>query len=152
MGPRVELHIHLAPGPLPIRGNATQLRQAMLNLCTNARDAMNEAGAVTLTTSRRTVDSQTADREGAASGEYGVLSVIDTGSGMTPRTMSRMFEPFFTTKDPQHGTGLGLMVVNNIVKQHEGFITVRSEVGKGSQFDVYLPLRAAAAPAAPAPP
>src|SRR5262249_49939652 len=91
-------------------------------------------------TSERTFDAEAARiHPDAAPGRYTSMSVTDTGSGMTPEVMARIFEPFFTTKEPGKGTGLGLATVFGIIKQHRGWVTVRSEPGNGARFEVYLP-------------
>ncbi len=123
-------------------GNAridpTHFQQVLLNLCVNARDAMNEGGKITIRTYHHRVASP-ADRRtpDMRDGLYTVMRVSDTGSGMDSMLLGSIFEPFFTTKP--HGTGLGLSTVQGIVQQNDGHITVASELGKGTTFDVFLP-------------
>lgn len=119
-----------------IQADQSQLEHVLLNLCINARDAMPGGGLLSV---------ETLNYEGgtpfpeAPAGKYAVLRVSDTGIGMEKTTQRRIFEPFFTTKDKGKGTGMGLAMVYGVVKNHGGFITVDSEVGKGSVFTVYLP-------------
>ncbi|HET9133519.1 MAG TPA: ATP-binding protein [Gemmatimonadales bacterium] len=117
-----------------------QLDQICTNLCVNARDAIGGPGTITLSTANCTIN---ASLEGggtdALPGEYVRLRVQDTGRGMSPEVQARLFEPFFTTKAIGEGTGLGLATVYGIVKQHRGFVAVRSTVGRGTTFDVFLP-------------
>jgi len=123
-----------------VSGNRTQLHQVLLNLCVNARDAMARGGTLTLSVSNVHLsgsDVQMSPRK--KPGPFLVLSVTDTGSGMSADVRARIFDPFFSTKAPNKGTGLGLSTVHTIVKEHGGFITVNSEVGKGTEFKVYLP-------------
>ncbi|MBL9186257.1 MAG: PAS domain S-box protein [Opitutaceae bacterium] len=124
----------------------SQLQQILLNLCVNARDAMPEGGALTLTT-RVAPGASLAHLGAVGSRNYVCLSVDDTGTGMSPEVRARIFEPFFTTKTGNQGTGLGLAVVYGIVTAHGGFIEVESEAGDGSTFRVYLPVAESAAPA-----
>src|SRR5690606_4606659 len=130
--------------PLPVMADATQVQQVLMNLCTNAWQAMdNHAGEVTVALRSVEVDAAHALRlEGLTSGHYACLSVADNGPGMDEATVRRIFEPFFTTKPPGTGTGLGLAVVHGIVKAHRGAIDVHSTAGEGTRFDVYLPLAA----------
>lgn len=123
-----------------VSANATQLHQVLLNLCVNARDAMPDGGVLTLAVenfyvdeifARMTLDSQV--------GNYVLLTVTDTGTGIPPEIRDRIFDPFFTTKEPGSGTGLGLSTVLGIVKNHGGFLQLASQVGQGSQFKLYLP-------------
>jgi two-component system cell cycle sensor histidine kinase/response regulator CckA len=152
----------------PINGDATQLHQVLLNLCVNARDAiltpqkgidgLERQRVLTLAAENTQVDEHFASMNpGATFGPHVVLRVSDTGTGMTPEIMDRIFDPFFTTKEPGQGTGLGLATVLGIVKSHHGFLTVQSEIGKGTAFKVFLPAEShesanhkeAAAPSAP---
>jgi two-component system cell cycle sensor histidine kinase/response regulator CckA len=122
----------------------SQIGQILINMCANARDAIADTGAVTLATGFATFgEADAARRPEAACGDYAVLSIRDTGCGMDRQTLDKLFEPFFTTKGLGKGTGLGLANVYGIVKQNKGFITVESELGKGSAFTLYLPLHAA---------
>jgi PAS domain S-box-containing protein len=143
----VRLNARLPSTPLPVMADATQVQQVLMNLCTNAWQAMdNQAGDVTV--ALRVVDIDVAQAlrlEGLTSGRYACLSVTDNGPGMDPDTLRRIFEPFFTTKPPGTGTGLGLAVVHGIVKTHRGAIDVSSAPGEGTRFDVYLPLATHAA-------
>ncbi|HUA37116.1 MAG TPA: ATP-binding protein [Candidatus Sulfopaludibacter sp.] len=123
-----------------VSGDATELYQVLLNLCVNARDAMPQGGELTLTVENlklsEKIESEFAD---IPAGDYVVLAVADTGSGIPPQVRPRIFEPLFTTKAPDKGTGLGLSTVAGIVKSHSGYIQVHTETGKGTKFRVYLP-------------
>ena len=123
-----------------VEGDDTQLHQVFMNLCVNARDAMSEGGTLRLEASNLLVDELYQQMHpDIAVGPYVVVTVADTGIGMSPETMQQIFDPFFTTKPPSQGTGLGLAAVMGIVKSHGGWIDVQSMVGKGSEFSVYLP-------------
>lgn len=118
----------------------TQLYQVVMNLCINARDAMPDGGTLTLAIANRVVDAtQAQNHPDARPGNYVTISVADTGNGIPAALIDRIFEPFFTTKALGKGTGLGLSTVFRIVKNHSGFIELSSEVGSGTQFQVYLP-------------
>ena len=123
-----------------VMGDATQLHQVLMNLCVNARDAMPDGGHLTIAASSRTLNGDDAKiRLGGHPGEYVVLCISDTGTGIPKEIQERIFEPFFTTKDPGKGTGLGLSTVYAIVKDHKGFIDLYSEPGRGTSFSIYLP-------------
>jgi len=126
-----------------VLADVSQLHQVVLNLCTNAYQAMGEEGGI-LAVSLREIDCETGSMllpaEPLPPGRYVVLEVSDTGCGMDRETMSKIFEPYFTTKEVGKGTGLGLAVVDGIIKSHGGRISVDSDQGKGTQFRVYLPV------------
>ncbi len=123
-----------------ILADPTQMQQVIINLCTNAAYAMRESGGVLdIRLSDHSVSPSNNDPHGIAPGRYVKLSVGDTGIGMSGEIMEKIFDPFFTTKGLGEGTGLGLSVVHGIVKQHDGYITVISEPGKGSVFTAYFP-------------
>lgn len=122
-----------------IEGDKSQIENVILNLCVNARDAMPKGGSLTITTYNREVKEGDLSYSFAKPGRYVVLSVEDSGIGMDQETMKHIFEPFFTTKEVGKGTGMGLAMVYGVVKNHNGFITVDSELGKGSIFTIYLP-------------
>jgi signal transduction histidine kinase/CheY-like chemotaxis protein len=135
VGETVEVQMKLIPGGAPVKADASQLEQVLVNLVTNARDAMPRGG--TLTISTMLVDAEGDHR--LAAGRYVVLSVADTGVGMDDETRRLAFEPFFTTKDVGQGTGLGLATVYGIVEQSGGRVGVVSRPGEGSRFEIYLP-------------
>jgi PAS domain S-box-containing protein len=124
-----------------IFGDPTQLHQAVMNLCVNARDAMPEGGTLTISAENCVVDELHAGMTPEVGpGRYVLITVADTGEGIAPEIRAKIFSPFFTTKDAGKGTGLGLSTALNIVQKKGGFITVYSEVGHGTQFKVYLPI------------
>ncbi|NJN59212.1 MAG: response regulator [Leptolyngbyaceae cyanobacterium SL_5_9] len=123
-----------------VSGDATHLHQVLMNLCVNARDAMPEGGRLSIVVENLVIDENYARMNiHAHVGPYVAVTVTDTGMGIPPDILDRIFEPFFTTKEVGKGTGLGLSTVIGIVKDHGGFVNVYSEVGKGTQFKVYLP-------------
>ncbi|HEX7705941.1 MAG TPA: PAS domain S-box protein [Thermoanaerobaculia bacterium] len=130
----------IAPDLWLVDADPTQVQQVLLNLCVNARDAMPDGGRLLITARNAMIDEQYAVmNRGAAPGRYVELEVSDEGSGVPREVLDRMFEPFFTTKEVGKGTGLGLSTVLGIVKGHHGFLDVDSEVGRGTDFKVYLP-------------
>lgn len=137
----IEIHDHRPDTPLwPVFADPTQLHQVLMNLCINARDAMPDGGILSILIENRSLDRAYAQMNlDAHEGDYVVITIGDTGSGIAPHLINRIFDPFFTTKDPGKGTGLGLSTVLGIVKNHGGFVQVYSEVGQGTQFRVYLP-------------
>jgi signal transduction histidine kinase len=137
VGDNIYLRWSLDPELLYVNADPAKIEQVLVNLVVNARDAMPRGGTLELQTARVSAD-ETAARE-AGAGRLVRLSVRDTGSGMSPDVKSRIFEPFFTTKAPGKGTGIGLSSVYGIVRQTGGFITVDSEVSKGTTFHVFLP-------------
>ena len=141
MGEDVELSTRLEQNLWHTLVDPTKIDQVIMNLAVNAHDAMPKGGSFTIETGNVRVDSLLASRHPgvAAVGDYVLLSVTDTGSGMSRETVSHIFEPFYTTKEAGHGTGLGLSTVYGIVQQAGGFILVSSEVGVGTSFKVYLP-------------
>ena len=140
IGEDVRLQLSLNPVPLYCRADAGMLDQVLMNLAVNARDAMPRGGLLTIETSERAVTQNSpATHPDTQPGRYVCVSVTDTGCGIAPEAMSRLFEPFFTTKEPGKGTGLGLATVFGIVKQHAGWIEVRSEAGRGSTFQIFIP-------------
>jgi two-component system, cell cycle sensor histidine kinase and response regulator CckA len=126
-----------------VDADPTRLQQAIMNLAVNARDAMPDGGTLRLALSRLTVaPDQNGPAADMAAGEWVQFTLVDSGTGIPPEAMPRLFEPFFTTKAPGRGTGLGLSQVYGIVAQHDGHLTVDSQVGQGTTFSIYLPLLA----------
>jgi two-component system cell cycle sensor histidine kinase/response regulator CckA len=135
----------IPPGRYAVHADPAQLQQVLTNLALNARDAMPEGGELRIGLSRLTVRAGAeAPVAGMPPGDWIVLSVSDTGTGMTTEVLQHAFEPFFTTKEGGKGTGLGLAQVYGLIKQHDGFIDVTSTVGCGTAFTLYLPAEAAA--------
>ncbi|MEW6511252.1 MAG: response regulator [Bacteroidota bacterium] len=129
----------LDPSAPNISADRTQVHQALLNLCVNARDAMPHGGTITLSTSIAPSGEMTSRFPQAPEGSYVCIAITDTGTGMDGATRSRIFEPFFTTKGADMGTGLGLAIVYGVVKSHNAFVDVESELGKGTTFRLYFP-------------
>jgi signal transduction histidine kinase/CheY-like chemotaxis protein len=140
LGEGITLDVERESDLWPVHADEAQLSNAIINLVVNARDAMPSGGTVTIKTSNETVSSASA--LGTAimpAGDYVAIEVADTGTGMTKEIQSKIFDPFFTTKPVGQGTGLGLATVYGIVKQSGGFITVDSDMGRGTTFKIYLP-------------
>lgn len=136
----IDVHLELPPDLATVIGDATQIHQVLLNLCVNARDAMPHGGRIVLSLQNVVLDdTYAAMNPSAQPGAYVMIQVADTGSGIPPQLRDKVFEPFFTTKEIGKGTGLGLSTTLAIVKSHGGFISLYSEVGRGTRFKVYLP-------------
>jgi PAS domain S-box-containing protein len=136
-----ELRIKTAETVLPIKADAGQIGQILLNLISNAAQAMPDGGMVSINAKAIELDQAFIKAHGFGKpGSYALLSVSDTGAGMDEETRQRIFEPFFTTKGIGEGTGLGLSIVYGIVKQHGGYVNCYSEPGKGTTFRIYIPL------------
>jgi PAS domain S-box-containing protein len=148
IGEDVQLTTDLDVALEPVKVDPGQLAQVIMNLAVNARDAMPTGGRLTVDTSSVALDAAVAATiPDAKAGQYVLLSVNDSGIGMTPEVRAHIFEPFFTTKAPGKGTGLGLATVYGIVQQSGGFITVESESGCGTTFKIYFPVAETASPA-----
>jgi len=140
IGEQITINTELAEDLDAVMADGTQLDQVLINLVVNARDAMPRGGVVTIETRNATLDEDfVSTHQGATAGSYAMLSVSDTGVGMTREVQTRIFEPFFTTKGPGRGTGLGLAAVYGIVKQLGGYVSVESAPECGSVFRIYLP-------------
>ena len=140
LGEDIRVELDYAPVPLPVYADGGMIEQILLNLAVNARDAMPKGGRLTIATAA--VDlyaAAAAPFPQARPGAFARLEVSDTGSGIPPEILPRIFEPFFTTKDVGRGTGLGMATVHGIVHQHQGWIDVASQVGRGTTFRILLP-------------
>ena len=140
IGEDIRLDLELHPSPLMVRGDSAMLDQVLLNLAVNARDAMPSGGQFKLATTMELLDADFARRHPESSpGEFVCISATDTGVGIPSDILPRIFEPFFTTKELGKGTGLGLATIFGIVKQHSGWVEVKSELGAGATFRIFLP-------------
>ena len=151
--PGAKLRVHSSADLPAVMADATQVQQALLNLCTNAVHAIGvDRGTVSIHLGRSELKPEQHERMGLLPGEYIALAVSDTGCGMDERTLERIFEPFFTTKQVGQGTGLGLAVVHGVMRAHRGAVEVHSALGAGSTFTLHFPASAVAASAVLVPP
>jgi len=128
------------PDLWPVKGDATQIHQVLLNLCINARDAMPDGGTLLVSTANEAIDENFAAMvPNVKAGDYAVVSISDSGIGIPDEITNKIFDPFFTTKEVGKGTGLGLSTAIGIIRDHGGFVTVESVEGHGSTFKVFLP-------------
>jgi signal transduction histidine kinase len=140
IGEHIRVECTFSATNLTVMADSGQISQVLMNLAANARDAMPNGGTFSISVKERALDQDSATQHDLAPGRYARISVSDTGTGMTEAEVSRIFEPFFTTKEVGKGTGLGLAIVYGIIRQHNGAVTVDSRLGKGTRFDIYLPL------------
>ena len=140
-GEQISIRTVFDKKPSIVKADVGQIEQALMNLVINAKDAMPDGGDLLIETGTEDlVEEKALPYPGFKPGKYVVLKVADTGAGMDEITRGRVFDPFFTTKAPEKGTGLGLAVVYGIVKQHEGYIEVQSEIGRGTTFQIFFPV------------
>jgi len=145
IGEDIELQATLTDKELTVMADSGQLEQILINLATNARDAMPKGGRLTISSKLTEIDELFIKSHAYGElGTYALVSIADTGAGMDHKTAEKIFEPFFTTKELGRGTGLGLAIVYGIVKQHNGYINVSSEPDKGTTFNIYIPVISAA--------
>jgi two-component system, cell cycle sensor histidine kinase and response regulator CckA len=136
----IEIDTDIAADLWTVMGDMTQLHQVLMNLCVNARDAMPQGGTLSIQATNCSIDETFARNQlDATVGNYVAITVADTGTGIQPQLLHRIFDPFFTTKEIGKGTGLGLSAVMGIVKSHDGFLDVQSQVNQGTQFQIYIP-------------
>jgi two-component system, cell cycle sensor histidine kinase and response regulator CckA len=142
IGEDIALKTGFSDEPLPVLADSGQIEQVLMNLATNARDAMPAGGELQIKIAPAQLGKEFHQQHGYGEpGSYALITMSDTGSGMDAETQQKIFEPFFTTKPPGRGTGLGLSIVYGIVKQHGGYVTVASQRGFGTTFNIYLPLK-----------
>jgi signal transduction histidine kinase len=147
LGPAIEARFDLAGGLRPTEIDQARLETSLLNLVINARDAMPDGGKLTIATANVTIGpDDIRQTEGLTPGDYVLISVTDSGTGMTEEVRERAFDPFFTTKGVGKGTGLGLSMVYGFVKQSGGHVELASGVGRGTTVMIYLPVAKGAAP------
>lgn len=152
IGENIEIVVTQGVGIGCVRADQGQIEQVVMNLGVNARDAMPQGGKIIIVTRNVTLDDVYARHHpGSKCGDYVMLSITDTGTGIDSETLAHIFEPFFTTKEQGKGTGLGLATVYGVVKQSGGYIAVQSDPGRGTTFEIYLPRVEDSAPSCPAP-
>jgi nitrogen-specific signal transduction histidine kinase/CheY-like chemotaxis protein len=151
VGPSIDVEVVGAGGLWQTRVDPSQLENALLNLCINARDAMPDGGRITIETANKWLDERAAKQRELPPGQYISLCVTDTGTGMTPDVIAQAFDPFFTTKPLGQGTGLGLSMIHGFVRQSGGQVRIYSELGKGTTMCLYFPRFAGEAEDADAP-
>ena len=139
VGPGIPVEVVGVSGGWPALVDPSQLENALLNLCINARDAMPNGGSITIETANKWLDDRAARLQDMPEGQYLALSVTDTGAGIPPEVIARVFEPFFTTKPIGEGTGLGLSMIYGFAQQSGGQVRIYSEVGQGTTVRIYLP-------------
>ncbi|MBL6453949.1 PAS domain S-box protein [Belnapia sp. T6] len=139
VGPAIAVEVHAGEGLWTVMVDRSQLENALLNLCINARDAMPDGGRLVIETANRQLDPRTAAGRDLPPGDYVALRVGDTGTGMPPDVIAKAFDPFFTTKPLGQGTGLGLSMIYGFARQSGGQVRIRSEVGRGTVVSLYLP-------------
>ncbi|NER62778.1 PAS domain-containing protein [Pseudomonas sp. MAFF212427] len=139
VGPSIDVQTVTSADLWPARVDTSQLENALLNLCINSRDAMQDGGRITIETANHVIDAHNAQLLDVPQGEYLTLSVTDTGTGMPAAVVAKAFDPFFTTKPIGQGTGLGLSMIYGFAKQSGGQVRIASEVGKGTTLCIYLP-------------
>ena len=147
IGGTIRIRTSATKGVWQVNVDPTQLEQVLMNLVVNARDAMPPGGEVRIDVRNAELDDDEARKLTAERGEYVILRVSDTGTGMQPETIAQVFEPFFTTKPSHEGTGLGLATIHGIIEQSGGHIAVESEVGGGTTFTILFPRTGAGLPA-----
>jgi CheY-like chemotaxis protein len=141
IGDKIKLSLFLTDKDLTISADTHQMEQVLINLVTNAMDAMQDGGNLIIKTEHFKLDDKFIKIHGYGKpGPYALLSIEDSGQGMDEETKARIFDPFFSTKGVREGAGLGLSMVYGTIRQHDGYINVYSELGKGTTFDIYLPL------------
>lgn len=150
LGQHITLSTSLAADAWPTRADPDQFQSAIVNMAVNARDAMPKGGKLVIETHNTLLEPDDLDQQDLRPGEYVRLTISDTGEGMLPEVRDRVFEPFFTTKEKARGTGLGLAMVYGFVKQSGGHVTVYSEPGHGTTFNLYFPRSATSAAKGPA--
>jgi signal transduction histidine kinase len=141
LGENIVMQFHGSPAPLMVHADPIMMEQVLLNLVTNARDAMPQGGTLTITLNAVEInEAHVRTNPKSRPGRFVCISVADNGGGIAPAVMPYLFDPFFTTKEPGKGTGLGLATVYGIVEQHQGWIEVGNEPGQGAKFSVFIPV------------